>query len=157
MDDTNILTLGDNTKSITSKLRWIYSRCLYQAKRYSALFSLKKYSLLYIYKGNKKKKDPSLLTPITLDKVPIIPSLEIRILGIYLNNTLTWKNNTLKVKERVLERFGVLAKSTYSTRGFPPLVARVVYIAAIRAILSYGVGIQLNTLDKGSLSILGKL
>ena len=95
--------------------------------------------------------------PIILDKVPIIPSLEIRILGIYLNNTLTWKNNTLKIKERVLERFGVLAKSTYSTRGFPPLVARVVYIAAIRAILSYGVGIWLNTLDKESLSILEKL
>ena len=153
MDDTNILTLGKNTSSITKKLRWIYSRYLGWAKRYGALFSLEKYSLLYITKkgrkGGKKEKEEkeekrrkkkilgNLTNPIYLDNIPITPSTSIRILGVYLSSNLSWLPNTEKLKEKALGRLGVLSKSTFSTRGFPPLVARVVYIAALRSILSY--------------------
>ena len=162
MDDTNILTLGKNTSSITKKLRWIHSRCLGWAKRYGALFSLEKYSLLYINKRRKKEREKeklgNLTNPIYLDNIPITPSSSIRVLGVYLSSNLSWIPNTEKLKEKALERLGVLSKSTFSTRGFPPLVARVVYIAALRAILSYGSGVWANPINipKGITNILGK-
>ena len=119
MDDTNILTLGKNRKSLSNKLRFIHSRCLFWAKRYRALFSLEKYSLLLLYnKGGKE----DLTTPFYLNNIPIIPSKTIRILGIYLSSNLRWKDNTSFIRERVLEKFGVKNRSIFSTRGFPPLV-----------------------------------
>ena len=79
-------------------------------------------------------------------------------LGVYLSSNLSWIPNTEKLKEKALKRLGVLSKSTFSTRGFPPLVARVVYIAALRAILSYGSGVWANPINipKGITNILGK-
>ena len=167
MDNTNILTLGKNRKSLSNKLRFIHSRCLFWARRYGALFSLEKYSLLLLYnkgrgeekvkEGGKKKKrkeKEDLNSPFYLNNIPIIPSKTIRILGIYLSSNLRWKDNTSFIRERVLERFGVLNRSTFSTRGFPPLVARVIYIAALRAILSYGGGIWSSSITKKELSSL---
>ena len=175
MDDINILTLGSSPTIITRKLRQIHSRYLGWAKRYGALFSLEKYSLLYIKgrrnkrkgkgkererekrkeKGRKRKeKEFNLEEPIILDNIPIKPSSSIQILGVYITPSLSQKENTLKTKERVLEIFRVLAKSTYSTKGFPPLVARVIYITTLRAIISYRVGIQARDILKGDISSL---
>ena len=76
--------------------------------------------------------------PITLEGEKIEPSKSIRLLGVYLDEALSYKVHLEVLNTKVLALLAALRSITSSTWGTTLEAARTLYRGAIRPVLAYG-------------------
>jgi hypothetical protein len=72
-----------------------------------------------------------------LETVIIQPITNVRFLGIWLNNKLSWKNHLAKVKEKMATQMLAFSKLAAFAWGTSVSSARQVYAVVIRSVLAY--------------------
>jgi hypothetical protein len=97
-------------------------------------FAPKKYELIHF----SRCKRFNLRVGIRLEGETKTPSLDIRILGIWVDTKLQWLAHLREAKEKAVSQIGALVRTTASTWGASFLRARQVYSAVIRPALAYG-------------------
>lgn len=78
------------------------------------------------------------MAPITLDKKIIKPSKSIRLLGVYLYQSLTYKAHINALDTKILVLLNALRLITSSTWESSLIVVRTIYKEAIRLVITYG-------------------
>lgn len=75
--------------------------------------------------------------PVRLGNVIKQPSNNVRVLGVFLDPRLSWKNHKEALLEKLKQQTNAITCLTGSTWGLPLIQAREVYTAVIRPVMSY--------------------
>jgi len=135
VDDINLLTYGTSIQRNCRNLEKAYQKCIQWARTHGSKFNPEKSELIhFIGKKRLKRKD----TPVTLEGTTIKPSKTIRVLGTFLNQSLTPKAHLAIIQKRAPGLLLALKALTQSTWGATLKVARELYLRAIRPVFSYG-------------------
>ena len=97
-------------------------------------FAVHKYTLTHFTKQRSQDCD----AVINLGHVTVGPTPSVRILGVFLDSKLNFRAHCRAIKEKMLTQLNALYRMTASTRGATLPKARQLYLAIIRASLTYG-------------------
>ena len=139
-DDTNLLAFSPSLKSNLLKLRTTHSKCLDWAGRHGMKFAPEKYELLYF----SRRRTDNLQLSLRLGEVVLQPKEEVRILGLHYDSKLLWKKHQKIMLQKASKFLSALSRTTFSTWGLSVPLARLVYTAILRSLLSYAVGVWFN-------------
>ena len=87
VDDISLLTYSKSTERNVQNLEKAYKKCLNWAKTHGSRFNPDKSELIHFKRGRKGVYN----IPITLENEIVKPSESIRLLGVYLDQSLTYK------------------------------------------------------------------
>jgi hypothetical protein len=137
VDDTNLIAWGDSARENCQRLKLAHDKCIAWAKRYGAKFAPDKYKLIHF---TKKRRDPSgdLASSVRIDGNEIGPEPKLRILGVWMDPKMDWKEHIKKQVSRGTAAFESLARIATSTWGPSMRRARLIYSAAVRPAMMYG-------------------
>ena len=99
-----------------------------------------KYELLHF----SRRRTDNLQLSLRLREWVLQPKEEVRILGLHYDSKLLWKQHQKIIIQKASKFLSALSRTTFSTRGLPVPLARLVYTAILRSLLSYAVGIWFN-------------
>ena len=111
MDDISLLTYSDSTKRNVQNLRKAYRKCLKWARTHGSRFNPDKSELIH-FVGRKRKPYRA---SITLEGEKIEPSKSIRLLGVYLDEALSYKAHLEVLNTKVPALLVALRSITTST------------------------------------------
>ena len=103
-------------------------------------FAPEKYELLHF----SRRRTDNLQLSLRLGEVVLQPKEEVRILGLHYDSKLLWKKHQKIMLQKASKFLSALSRTTFSTWGLPVLLARLVYTAILRSLLSYAVGVWFN-------------
>jgi len=137
VDDTNLIAWGDSARENCQRLKLAHDKCIAWAKRYGAKFAPDKYKLIHF---TKKRRDPSgdLASSVRIDGNEIGPESKLRVLGVWMDPKMDWKEHVKKQVARGTAAFESLARIATSTWGPSMRKARLIYSAAVRPAMMYG-------------------
>jgi hypothetical protein len=135
VDDVNLLAYGCTAEANCANLRRVHDQCLQWAKRHGAKFAPEKYQLIHL---SRRQRRFNMMAGIDLGDVTVEPVDSTRILGVFLDTKLRWKEHLAKTQEKMTTRINALTRLTGSTWGFPLIQARQVYNTIIRPAMTYG-------------------
>ena len=130
MDDVSILATSTSISTNCQLLAKAYRKCQEWARKHSSNFNAKKSELIHF--------TCKATEGFALGDNWIAPQRLIRILGVYLNTSLSPKAHLQYLQSKIPGLLGSLRLLTQSTWGLGLETARRVYIGAIRPALSYG-------------------
>lgn len=134
VDDTNILTYGDSTRSNCRKLEEAHQKCADWAKRHGAAFAPQKYQLIHFTRS--RRHDMTATIQITGFQQGPVPSL--RLLGVWVDTKLQWGAHIKKAAEKGAYQMQSLQRLCKSTWGASFQKARHIYTAVVRPAITYG-------------------
>jgi len=132
VDDIALLTYSRSVKKNIHTLQRAYEKCLEWSTSHGAKFNAEKSELIHFTKG----KDSRL--GITLEGETVLPKKEVRLLGVYFNQSLSPTSHLEKLEEKIpglLETLDSISKSTW---GVKLEFARKLYLGAFRPAIAYG-------------------
>ena len=132
MDDIALLTYSKSVKKNIHTLQKAYEKCLEWSTSHGAKFNAKKSELIHF----TNRRDSRL--GITLEGKTILPSKEVRLLGVYLNRSLSPTSHLEKLEEKIPGLLGTLDSISKSTWGVRLEFARKLYLGAFRPAIAYG-------------------
>ena len=132
VDDIALLTYSRSVKRNIYILQKAYEKCLEWSNSHGAKFNAEKSELIHFTKG----KDSRL--GITLEGKTILPSTEVRILGVYFNRSLSPTSHLEKIEAKIPGLLGTLDSISKSTWGIRLEFARKLYLGAFRPAIAYG-------------------
>jgi hypothetical protein len=135
VDDVNLLAYGRTAEANCANLHRVHDQCLQWAKRHGAKFAPDKYHLIHL---SRRQRRFNMRASINLGDVTVEPVDSTRILGVFLDTKLRWKEHLTKIQEKMATRINALRRLTGSTWGFPLIQARQVYNSIIRPAMTYG-------------------
>jgi len=119
------------------RLKLAHDKCIAWAKRYGAKFAPDKYKLIHF---TKKRRDPfgDLASLVRIDGNEVGLESKLRILGVWMDPKMDWKEHIKKQVARGTAAFESLARIATSTWGPSMRRARLTYSAAVRpAMMGY--------------------
>ena len=136
VDDTTLITWGDSAEANCRRLTAAHDKCEAWAKRFGAKFAPDKYQLIHFTK--KRKQTPDLQSTINIQghSAELVTSL--RVLGVWLDPTLSWKDHIIRATQKGVKAFDSLARVTSSVWGPSVRKSRLLYTAVARPIMTYG-------------------
>ena len=136
IDDTTLVTWGDSAESNCKWLTMVHDKCMGWAKRFRARFAPDKYQIIHFTK--KRKVTAGLQSTIRIrgHEAELVPSL--RVLGVWLDPTLSWKDHILTATQKGIKAFESLARVTSFVWGPSVQKSRLLYTAVTRPIMIYG-------------------
>jgi len=132
VDDIALLTYSRSVKRNIYTLQKAYQECLKWATSHGSKFNAEKSELIHF----TRRKDSRL--GITLEGKTIPPSKEVRLLGVYFNQSLSPSSHLEKIEEKILGLLGTLGSLSRSTWGLRLELARKLYLGAFRPAIAYG-------------------
>ena len=132
VDDIALLTYSRSVKRNIYTLQKAYQECLKWATSHGSKFNAEKSELIHF----TRRKDSRL--GITLEGKTIPPSKEVRLLGVYFNQSLSPSSHLEKIEEKIPGLLGTLGSLSRSTWGLRLELARKLYLGAFRPAIAYG-------------------
>ena len=136
VDDTTLVTWSNSAAENCRRLTEAHKRCEAWAKRFGARFAPDKYQLIHFTKQKKTTEDIKSTVQVQGHDVELVTSL--RVLGVWLDPKLSWKNHIEKAISKGVAAFDSLARITASTWGPPVRQSRLIYTAVARPAMTYG-------------------
>ena len=138
MDDTNIIAWGVSAEDNCRRLNAAHSQCEDWAEEHGAKFAPDKYQLIHFTRGRKQATEAQASSIRFGDHIIQPESTAIRVLGVWLDPKLTWKEHIAQVARKGLAASDAIARLATSTWGPSQRNTRLLYTAAVRPILLYG-------------------
>jgi hypothetical protein len=136
VDDTTLVTWSDSAESNCKRLTAAHKKYRAWAKRFGAKFAPDKYQIIHFTKKRRVTTDLYSTIQIQGHKAELVPAL--RVLGVWLDPSLSWKDHILKATEKGIKAFESLARVTSSVWGPSVRKSRLLYTAVARPIMTYG-------------------
>ena len=133
-DDINLLAFRNTTANNCSALEEASGFCMQWAEKHGMEFALHKYTLTHFTK--QRLQDTNAV--INLEQVTASPTTSVRIVGVLLDLKLNFRAHCKVIKTKMVTQLNALYRTTASTWGAILLMARQLYMAIIRASLTYG-------------------
>ena len=110
-DDSNLFISDSNIENLfdtmNEELRKVAT--WFKVSKLSLNISKTKYSLFH---STRKRKDiPHILPPLHIDKVPIKRESVTKFLGVYLDETISWKHHINIVSTKICKSIGILSRT----------------------------------------------
>jgi hypothetical protein len=138
VDDTNLITWGASAEDNCRKLTAAHERCEAWAKRHGAKFAPDKYQLIHFTRSRRHARG-DLAASINIQGHQIrAEEKAIRILGVWLDPKLTWREHIAQVTRKGLAASESMARLATSTWGPSARNTRLLYTSVVRPTLLYG-------------------
>jgi hypothetical protein len=138
VDDTNIITWGTNVEDNCRKLSAAHTHCEEWARLHGAKFAPEKYQLIHFTRSRVGARE-QLAHSISIEGHEIKPETKaIRVLGVWLDPKLTWKEHIAQAARKGLAASSAMARLAASTWGPSARNTRLLYTAIVRPTLLYG-------------------
>jgi len=133
VDDTNIITWGDSAQENCTRLEEEHKRCMDWSRRHGSKFAPDKYKLIYF---TRRKRDPNgdLASTIKIEgfSEEIKPETKLRVLGVWVDPKLNWKEHTKIAVGKGTAAFDALSRIAATTWGPCMIRTRLLYTAIVR-------------------------
>ena len=136
VDDTTLITWGNLVIENCKRLIRVHERCIVWAKRFGARFALEKYQLIHFTKQRKISEDLKATIKINNREAELVPAL--RVLGVWLDPSLSWKEHIKESAKKGEEAFKALARISALTWGILVWKSKLIYSIVVRPIMTYG-------------------
>jgi hypothetical protein len=137
IDDTTLVAWGDTAADNCRRLTEAHSRCIAWAKRYGAKFAPDKYQLMHFTR--KRDRNNDLASTVRIDGAEAeLCWKSIRILGIWVDPKMQWKEQSAVAARRGEDLYNAMARITASTWGPAINRSRLLYTAVVRPAMMYG-------------------
>jgi len=138
VDDTNLITWGESAEDNCRRLSAAHERCEAWAKRHGAKFAPDKYQLIHFTRSRQHACD-DLATSVQIGGHRIEAERKaIRVLGVWLDPKLTWKEHIAQATRKGLAASEAAARLAAATWGPSVRNTRLLYTAVIRPAILYG-------------------
>lgn len=136
VDDTTLIAWSNSAKENCARLTEAHQECEKWAKRYGAKFAPDKYQLIHFTKKKRITEDLTSTVEIQCQKAEL--TKELRVLGVWLDPSLSWKTHIEKAAQKGQTAFHSMARITASTWGPSVRRSKLLYTAVARPIMTYG-------------------
>jgi hypothetical protein len=136
VDDTTLITWGDSARSNCQRLTIAHDKCVEWARRFGAKFAPDKYQIIHFTR--KKKVTEDLKSTITIQEHAAELVSSLRVLGVWLDPTLSWADHISKAVTKGISAFESMARITTSVWGPSVRKSRLIYTAVVRPVMLYG-------------------
>jgi hypothetical protein len=138
VDDTNLIAWGDSAADNSRRLTAAHAQCKQWADNSGATFAPEKYQLIHFTKRRRHARE-DLASTVRIGEVEISPQEKsIRVLGVWLDPALSWKEHVLQASRRGIAASDAIARLATSTWGPSSRNTRLLYTAVVRPTLLYG-------------------
>jgi hypothetical protein len=137
IDDTNLITWSASAEQNCRKLTEAHKRCENWAERHGAKFAPEKYQLIH-FTRNRRTTCEDLANSITIGGHRIDSKASVKLLGVWLDPGMTWKEHITQVARKGQKASQSLARLATATWGPTARATSQLYSATIRPILLYG-------------------
>jgi len=134
VDDTNLVVWSPSAQRNCRTLEEIHKTCLTWAKRSGASFAPDKYQLIHLTR--RRRADTSAC--INIPRFDSKPQKSLKILGVWIDPKLSWKEHIQKAAEKGAKQFSALSRITGSTWGLSFDKARLLYTSTVRSSITHG-------------------
>jgi hypothetical protein len=134
VDDNNIMVFGESAEGNCGKLQEIHQICKKWASQHGSQFNVDKYKMIHIAKARRD----DLQQPLTLDDQIIEPEEKLRILGVYLDKSLSGNTQIRETLDKVPKLLAAMRTLQGSTWGMSLRASRQIYLSMVRPALTYG-------------------
>jgi hypothetical protein len=139
VDDTNLIAWGDSAVDNCRRLTAAHSQCKQWANNSGATFAPEKYQLIHFTKRRRHARE-DLTATVQIGEVEVSPQEKsIRVLGVWLDPTLSWKEHVSQASRRGIAASDAMSRLATSTWGPSARHTRLLYTAVVRPTLLYGV------------------
>ena len=135
IDDANIITWGSSTEDNCRNLESIYTKCKDWEVTHASKFNPDKYSLIHL---PSKYKRVNLNCSVRLEVREVKPVTKCRILGLILDNKLSWDGHIEHIEAKTTKSLGALSSLAGSTWGTSYKGLRQIYQGMILPQITYG-------------------
>jgi hypothetical protein len=138
VDDTNLITWGASAAENCRKLTTAHSQCEEWAREHSAQFAPDKYQLIH-FTRRRRHANEDLASTVQIGSHQVeLQNKAIRVLGVWLDPALTWKEHISHVTRKGLAASEALSRLANSTWGPSARHSRLLYTAVVRPTLLHG-------------------
>ena len=138
VDDTNLLTWGDSAEDNCRRLNAAHSQCAAWASEHGAKFAPDKYQLIH-FTRRRRHACEDLTSTIQINNHQVqVQDKAIRVLGVWLDPKLTWKEHITQAARKGLAASEALARLATATWGPSARNSRLLYTAVVRPTILYG-------------------
>ncbi|KAG5757117.1 hypothetical protein H9Q72_014431 [Fusarium xylarioides] len=137
IDDTYIMVASPSYEENVKALNFAHDLILEWAGAAGVTFSTGKYHLMHFKPPWSREEDCNLLVDIQGYNTENEPAAVIKILGVFVDHRLRWTDHIAKISARVRMLVARLEKDSNSISGPSMLSLVQLYIAKIRAIITY--------------------
>jgi hypothetical protein len=136
VDDTTLITWGDSATVNCQRLTNAHDKCVAWAKRFGAVFAPDKYQVIHFTK--KKRITEDLRSTVTIRGQDAERVDSLRVLGVWLDPTLSWKDHIRRAVQKGHSAFESMARITTSVWGPSVRKSRLIYTAIARPVMMNG-------------------
>lgn len=136
VDDGTLITWSDSAAQNCRRLEKAHEFCSKWAKRYGAVFAPEKYQLIHFTKRRGLTEDLKSTIVIGGKQAELLQSM--KVLGVWLDSKLSWKDHIKKATDKGLKAFNALARVTSAIWGPEMRKSRLLYTAIARPIMTHG-------------------
>lgn len=136
VDDMTLATWSNSARKNCRRLEKAHEICEKWAKRHGAEFAPDKYQLIHFTKKKKVTEDLKSTITIRGQQAELLQSM--RVLGVWLDPSLSWDSHIKQAAEKGANAFNALARVTSSVWGPAVRKSRLLYTAVVRPIMTYG-------------------
>ena len=137
IDDTNLITWSASAEQNCRRLTEAHQLCERWAERHGAKFAPEKYQLIH-FTRNRRTARENLANSITIGEHRIDSKATVKLLGVWLDPGMTWKEHIAQAARKGQSASRSLARLATATWGPTTRVTSQLYSATIRPILLYG-------------------
>jgi hypothetical protein len=138
VDDTNLITWGESAADNCRRLTTAHAECESWAAENGARFAPEKYQLIHFTRRRRHAREDLASTVRIGEHQVELQKKDIRVLGVWLDPALTWKEHITHATNKGLAASEALARLATSTWGPSARHSRLLYTAVIRPILLNG-------------------
>ncbi len=150
VDDLNLLAYSKSTEQNCATLSQVHERCLDWAGRHGMKFAPHKYELIHFTTAKKKH---NLQASIKVGETEKLPSLQVKVLGVWLDPKLKWQAHARAAQRKGLVALGAFRRVATSTWGASFTRARLLYNSTVRPVITYGAAAWHNPEQRGNGSV----
>ena len=136
VDDGTLVTWSNSAAQNCRILEGAHEFCEAWARRYGAVFAPEKYQLIHFTKQRALTEDLKSTIRIQGKEAELLQSM--KVLGVWLDSRLSWKDHIRRATDKGLKAFNSLARVTSAVWGPEMRKSRLLYTAVARPIMTYG-------------------
>ncbi len=139
IDDINIITWGDSAQENCTRLEEAHKKCMDWSRRHGLKFAPDKYKLIH-FTRRRRDLTGDLASTIKIEgfSEEIKPEMKLRVLGVWLDPKMNWKEHTKIAVGKGTAAFDALSRVAATTWGPCMIRTRLLYTAIVRPAMVYG-------------------
>jgi hypothetical protein len=138
VDDINLITWGGSAEENCRRLTAAHMQCETWAREHGAKFAPDKYQLIHFTRSRRHAREDLASTVQVGNHQVEVQEKAIRVLGVWLDPGLTWKEHIAYATRKGLAVSEALSRIATSTWGPLARNSRLLYTAVVRPTLLYG-------------------